>query len=181
MPERPRRAPARRPPRSALASAHRRPGFVPAVLGRVWRSVTFRGHRVSSSTRARRCPDAQPTSSPGRQRISGRFLVEPTGIEPVTSCLQRHRSNEGPSAEGSRFAGLLDAPRAARTRANSRGWWAIIVVSGTSADEVPERWCARDLGFQRTAAITAPGLGNFTTAEWTEASWNPESETEVED
>jgi hypothetical protein len=62
-------------------------------------------------------------------------MVEPTGIEPVTSCLQSARSPANLSAEKGQFAGALAAGLAAKIGAYARGLSAIVVVSGTSGDE----------------------------------------------
>jgi hypothetical protein len=61
--------------------------------------------------------------------------VEPTGIEPVTSCLQSARSPREPAAESGRLAGILRTSSRSEIRADAHGLSAIIVVSGTSRDK----------------------------------------------
>jgi hypothetical protein len=61
--------------------------------------------------------------------------MEPTGIEPVTSCLQNARSHAVLSVEKSRFAGTEATKLGARMAADIRALPAIFVVSGTFGGE----------------------------------------------
>jgi hypothetical protein len=65
----------------------------------------------------------------------GRTGMEPTGIEPVTSCLQNAGSRPGFRPRRRRIAGLPRRGCGGATGADARGLPAIVVVSGTSGDK----------------------------------------------
>jgi site-specific DNA recombinase len=62
-------------------------------------------------------------------------MVEPTGIEPVTSCLQSARPRARCAAERCGFAGGLPSDERAGFRADARGLPGITVDSGTFGEE----------------------------------------------
>jgi hypothetical protein len=90
--------------------------------------------------------------------------MEPTGIEPVTSCLQSARSGSNASAGSREFAGYSVAPPVGEISENARGLPALIVGSGTSGDECPDEpatsWvrCGRSARAVRAETLITSGL-----------------------
>jgi hypothetical protein len=126
--------------RSAKAeqqSRRRRPGDAEAPRHR--RENTARKVNIYDRTdmSSRRCARRRIgyTEDDGSGRFAGIPFMEPTGIEPVTSCLQNSRSRSDFSAKKSPFAGSFEASRRSELRADACGLSAFVVDSGTFDDK----------------------------------------------